>query len=43
MLKRTGHEDDDDSEDRCKVPDESSNDSCPTGEGRGKEPVADDD
>ncbi|KAJ7388914.1 Ran-binding protein 3 [Desmophyllum pertusum] len=46
-LKGTEPEDDDDSvKDRCEVPDnkdESSNDSCPTGEGRGKETVADDD
>ena len=42
-LKGTEAEDDDDSvKDRCEVPDESSsNDSCPTGEGRGEETAAD--
>lgn len=43
-LKGTEPDDDDDSvKDRCEVPDESSNESCPTGEGRKKETVADDD
>ncbi|KAL9950337.1 hypothetical protein ACROYT_G042824 [Oculina patagonica] len=43
-LKGTEPEDDDDSvKDRCEAPDESSNESCPTGEGRKKETVADDD
>lgn len=43
-IKSTGHEDDDEPvKDRCEVPDKNSNDSCPTGEGRGKETVADDD
>jgi len=42
-LKGTEAEDDDDSvKDRCEAPDEtSSNDSCPTGEGRVKETSAD--
>lgn len=42
-FKGTEGEDDDDSvKDRCEVPDESSsNDSCPTGEGREKESHAD--
>lgn len=43
-LKSTGHEDDDEpAKDRCEVVDKSNNDSCPTGEGRGKETVANDD
>ncbi|XP_073227256.1 uncharacterized protein [Porites lutea] len=46
-LKGTEQEDDDDSvKDRCEVPDEGSNDSCPTTESRGnegKETAADDD
>lgn len=43
-IKSTGHEDDDEPvKDRCEVPDKNSNDSCQTGEGRGKETVADDD
>ena len=46
-LKGTEQEDDDDSvKDRCEVPDEGSNDSCPATESRGKkgkETAADDD
>lgn len=43
-IKSTGHEDDDEpAKDRCEVVDKSNNDSCPTGEGRGKETVANDD
>lgn len=46
-LKGTEQEDDDDSvKDRCEVPDEGSNDSCPTTEARGNEgneTAADDD